>query len=103
MIDEVAEMGIEQGCVTMDGVNNLVKKQVSCRDDYLPKSFRVENIDDFENMGNTIEDLCNEELHGERSYISKDGAQSFIGEFEFDSMSKEGSEKDIAKGNEKIY
>jgi hypothetical protein len=48
-------------------VNNLVKKQVSCKDDYLPKNFWAKNIDDFENMGSTIEDLCNEELHGERS------------------------------------
>jgi hypothetical protein len=28
MIDEVVEMIIEQGHVTMDGVNNLAKKQI---------------------------------------------------------------------------
>jgi hypothetical protein len=28
MIDEVVEMTIEQGHVTMDGVNNLGKKQI---------------------------------------------------------------------------
>ncbi len=31
----------------MDGVNNLAKKQVSCRDDSLLDSFRAENINDF--------------------------------------------------------
>jgi hypothetical protein len=31
----------------MDGVNNLAKKQVSCRDDSLPNSFGAENINDF--------------------------------------------------------
>ncbi len=102
MIDEMVEMAIKQGHVTMDGVNNLAKKQVSCKDDSLPKSFRAENIDDFENMGYTIEDLCNEELHGERSYISKDGVEGFVGEFGPNSMNKEGNEEDIAKGNEKI-
>ncbi|CAM6009547.1 unnamed protein product [Sphagnum balticum] len=40
--------------------------------------------------------------HGERSYISKDGVEGFVGEFGSDSMNKEGSEKDIVKGNEKI-
>jgi hypothetical protein len=37
----------------------------------LVESFRVRKIDDVENMGNIVEDLCNEELHGEMSYISK--------------------------------
>jgi hypothetical protein len=41
-----------------------------------------------ENMGNIVEDLCNEELHGEMSYIFEDGVERFIGEFVFNSMSK---------------
>jgi hypothetical protein len=47
----------------------------------LEESFQVENIGDVENMGNIVEDLHNEELHGEMSYISKDGVEGFIGEF----------------------
>jgi hypothetical protein len=47
----------------------LLEKRVSCKDDSLAESFGVENIHDVENMGNTIEDLCNEELHGEMIYI----------------------------------
>ncbi len=56
----------------MDGVNNLPKKQVSCRDDSLFNDLRPEKIVDFENMGNKVQDLCNEELHGEGSYTSQD-------------------------------
>jgi hypothetical protein len=40
--------------VIVDGVNNLLKKQVSCKDNSLAKNFWVENIHDVENMGNTI-------------------------------------------------
>jgi len=42
----------------MDGVNNLVKKQVSCMDDSLLDGLQLENIVDFENMGNIVQDLC---------------------------------------------
>ncbi len=34
------------------------------------ESFGDENIHDMENMGNIVEDLRNEELHGEMIYIS---------------------------------
>jgi hypothetical protein len=44
----------------MDGVNNLAKKQVSCRDNSLLESFKTKNIDGLKNMGNIIEDKCNE-------------------------------------------
>jgi len=50
-----------------------------------------------ENMGNIVE-----ELHGEMIYISKDGVEGSVGESRFDSMSDEGSEKDIVKGNEEV-
>jgi hypothetical protein len=73
----------------MDGVNNLSKKRVSCRDDALAMNFRVENIGDMENMGNRIEDLCNEELNGEMSYIFEDGVEGSIGESGFDFINKE--------------
>jgi hypothetical protein len=68
----------------------------------LAKNFQVENIDDVENMGNTIEDLRNEELLGEMNYIFEDGVERSIGESRFDSMSEERSEKNIAKGDEKV-
>jgi hypothetical protein len=32
-----------------------------------------------ENMGNTTEDLHNEELHGEMIYIYEDGAEGSVG------------------------
>ncbi len=51
-------------------MNNISKKWVSFKDNALIKSFQVKNINDVENMNNTIEDLHNEELHGEMSYIS---------------------------------
>jgi hypothetical protein len=57
----------------MNGVNNLAKKRISCRDDSLPDGLWPENIIDFENMGNIVEDLCNEKLCGKRNYTSKDG------------------------------
>jgi len=53
----------------MDGVNNLSKNHISYKDDALAKSFRTENNNDVENVGNTIEDLCIEKLHGEMNYI----------------------------------
>jgi len=46
MNDEVVDTVINQCHMIMDGVNNLLKKQVSCRDDALVKSFRVMNIGD---------------------------------------------------------
>jgi len=68
-----------------DGVNNLLKKRISCRVDALAESFLAKNIDDVNNMGNIVEDLRNEELQGEMSYIFKDGVEVFIGESRFDS------------------
>jgi len=38
----------------MDGVNNLAKKQISCKDNSFPDGLRPKNIVDFENMGNTF-------------------------------------------------
>jgi hypothetical protein len=48
-------------------------------------------------MDNTIEDLCNEKLHGEMSYIFEDGVEGLVGEFGFDSMNEERSEENIAE------
>ncbi len=84
----------------MDGVNNLVKKWVSCRDNSLFNGLWPENIIDFENIGNTIHDLCNEELHGERCYTSKDGVQAFLCDSSFNSRSKDWNEDDIGEGGE---
>ncbi len=78
----------------MDGVNNLTKKQVSCKDGSFPDGLRPKNIIDFENMGNTIQDLCNEELHGEKSYTFEDGVQGSLCNFSFDSRSEEQNEDD---------
>ncbi len=86
----------------MDGVNNLSKKWVWYKDDALVESFRVEKINDVENMGNIVEDLRNEELHGEMSYISKNGVEGSIREFGSDSMNKEGSEENIVEGDEEV-
>jgi hypothetical protein len=76
----------------MDGVNNLSKKQVSCKDNSLEESFWVENISDVENMGDRVEDL-----HGEMSHISEDSVVGFVGESGFNSMSEEGSEEYCGK------
>ncbi len=65
MNDEVVKTTIKQCHVIMDGVNNLSKKRVSCRDNALAENFQAKDIVDVENMGNTFEDLHNEELHGE--------------------------------------
>ncbi len=83
--DEVVKTVIKQCHMIMDGVNSLSKKKISCRVDALAKSFMAENISDVNNMGNTIEDLRNEELQGEMSYIFKDGVEGFIGESRSDS------------------
>ncbi len=42
----------------------------------------------MENMGNIVEDLHNEELHGEMSCIFEDGVEKFIRESTFNSMSE---------------
>jgi len=86
----------------MDGVNNLSKNQISYKDDALSKSFRTENNDDVENVGNIVEDLCNEKLHGEMSYIYEAGVEGSIGEYGPNSMNEEGNEKNIGKGDEKV-
>jgi hypothetical protein len=36
------------------------------------------------------------------SYISKNGVEGSIGEFEFNSMNKKRSEENIAEGNEEV-
>jgi len=54
MNDEEVMMVRDQCHVIVDGANNLLKKQVSCKDDSLAKNFWAENIHDVENMGNTI-------------------------------------------------
>jgi hypothetical protein len=41
-----------------------------------------------ENMGNIVEELHNEELHGEMTYIFEDGGEGFVGEFGSNSMSE---------------
>ncbi len=102
MNDEVVKTMIMQCHVIMDRVNSLSKKQISCRTDALEESFRAKNIGDVENTGNIVEDLHNEELHGEMSYISKDDVEGSLGEFGFDSMSEERNEENIAEGNEEV-
>jgi len=102
MNDEELAMTRNQCHVIVDGVNNLLKKRVSCKDNSLAESFRAKNIRDAKNMGNRVKDLCNEELCGEMIYIFEDGVEGFVGEFGSDSMNKEGSEKNIAKGNEEV-
>ncbi len=85
--DELVVMVFDQRDPTMDGVNNLVKKKVSCKDNLVPNSLRLENIIDCENMGNTVENLYIEELHGKQSHISKDGMQGSVCKSGFDSRS----------------
>jgi hypothetical protein len=53
-------------------------------------------------MGNTIEDLHNDKLHGEMSYIFEDDVEGYVGEFGSDSMSKEGNEENIMDGDEEV-
>jgi hypothetical protein len=64
MNDEEVATTRDQCHMIVDGVNNLLKKWISCKDDSLVDSFRSENIRDVENMGNIVE-----ELHGEMIYI----------------------------------
>jgi hypothetical protein len=98
--DELVVMVLDQGDLTMDGVNNFVKKRISYKDDSLPDGLQLENIIDFENMGNAVQDLCNEELQGEGSYTSEDDVQGPACKSSFDSKSKKGSEDDIGEGDE---
>ncbi len=95
-------MGLRQCHMIMDGVNNLSKNCISYRDDALAKSFQTKNNDDVENVGNIVEDLCNEELHGEMSYIYEDGVERFVRESGTNSMNEEGNEKNIEEGDEKV-
>ncbi len=53
--EEVATMR-DQCHVIVYGVNNLLKRRVSCKDDSLVESFWGESICDVENMGNKVED-----------------------------------------------
>ncbi len=66
----------------------------------MPDGLQPENVIDFENMGNTVQDLCNEELHGKRSYTFEDGVQGSVCDYGFDSRSKEESEDDNGSGDE---
>jgi pyridoxal biosynthesis lyase PdxS len=53
-------------------------------------------------MGNIVEDLCNEELHGEMNYISEDGVEGFVGESGYDSMNEEKNEKNIVEAMKRL-
>jgi hypothetical protein len=53
-VDEKVMVMRDQCHMIVNGVNNLSKKQVLCKDDSLMESFRAKNIHDVENMGNTI-------------------------------------------------
>lgn len=88
--------------------NNLSKKWVSCRDNALVKNFQAKDIDDVENMGNIVEDLHNEKLHGEMSYVFEDGVERSVGKFWSDSMNEKEGKRILRKvimevgGEEKI-
>jgi len=53
-------------------------------------------------MGNTIQDLCNEELHGEGNYTFEDGVQGSTSKFGSNLKSKERSEDGIGEGDEEV-
>jgi hypothetical protein len=50
MDDVVITIGLQQCFVTMDGCNNLGKKQISCRDEDLLE-FHFENVNEVEELG----------------------------------------------------
>ncbi len=50
MNDEKVALARDQCHVIVDGVNNLSKKRVSCKDNSLAKSFWTKNMRDVENM-----------------------------------------------------
>jgi hypothetical protein len=50
MDDVVTIIGLQQCFVTMDGCNNLGKKQISCRDEDLLE-FLFENVNEVEELG----------------------------------------------------
>jgi len=97
MNDEVVRTAIEQCHMITDGANNLSKKWVSCRDNALVKNFQAKDIDDVENMGNIVEDLHNEKLHGEMSYIFEDGVERSVGKFWSDSMNEKEAKRILRK------
>ncbi len=68
----------------------------------MAESFRVENISDVKNIGNTVEDLRDEKLHGEMNYIHEDGVEGSIGEFGSNSMNEERNEENIVAGDEEV-
>jgi hypothetical protein len=102
MNDEIVRMTIEQCHAIMDEVNNLSKKWVSCRDITLAKNFQAKDINDVENMGNTVEDLHNEELHGEMSYIFEDGVEGYVGKSRFNSMNEKEVKKILQKAIKRL-
>jgi hypothetical protein len=53
-------------------------------------------------MGNIIDDLHDEELHGKKSYISKDRVEGSIGHSRSDSISEERIEEDIVEGDDEV-
>ncbi len=101
--DELVVTVLDYGDLTMHVINNCMKKQVSCRDNSLPDGLQLENNVDFENMSNTVQDLCNEELHGKGSFTSKEDVQGYACDFGADSRSEERSEDNIVKGDEEAW
>jgi hypothetical protein len=74
----------------------------------LVKNFQAKDIDDVENMGNIVEDLHNEKLHGEMSYIFEDGVERSVGKVWSNSMNEKEGKRILRKvimevgGEEKI-
>jgi hypothetical protein len=102
MNDEEVAMAKDQCQVIVDGVNNLLKMQVSCKDNSLMENFQAKNIRDAENVGDIVENLHNEGLCDEMIYIFKDGVERFVAKSRFDSMNDERSEENITEGDEEV-
>jgi hypothetical protein len=107
MDDVVITIGLQQCFVTMDGCNNLGKKQISCRNKDLPE-FLSENVNEVEELGGMRNGFCDKKINLETCYTLDDGAKCFIKGIGYDSNNEEGSESKIVarydnKENKKFW
>ncbi len=94
LYDVMTTTGLQQCFVTINGCNNLGKKQVSCCVEDLLEVL-LKNVEEVEKLGDMQNGFCDREINLEVSYTLDKCAKCFNGESGSNSVNEEGSEDKI--------
>jgi len=94
LYDVMTTTRLQQCFVTIDGCNNLGKKQVSCCVEDLLEVL-LKNVEEVEKLGDMQNGFCDREINLEVSYTLDKCVKCFNGESGSNSVNEEGSEDKI--------